>query len=61
METAAEQLRGQLRDGAAGELLGRLPKGEPHKLRRPQGPPSSWPELRPARAAASDRGPARAA
>jgi NTE family protein len=61
METVAEQLRGRLRDGAAGDLLGRLPKGEPHKLRRPAGPPSSWPELRPARAAASARGPARAA
>lgn len=29
-------------------LLDGLPKGEPHKLRRPAGPPSSWPELVPA-------------
>jgi NTE family protein len=28
--------------------LPRLPKGEPHKLRKPPGPPPSWPELVPA-------------
>ena len=41
--TVAEQLRSpQLRD-----LLADLPEGEPHKLRRPDGPPAEWPELVP--------------
>ena len=26
-------------------LLEGLPKGEPHKISRPSGPPSTWPEL----------------
>ncbi|HLM08582.1 MAG TPA: patatin-like phospholipase family protein [Thermoleophilaceae bacterium] len=43
--TVAEQLaRPPLRD-----LVAELPRGEPHKVRRPPGPPSTWPELRPAR------------
>jgi NTE family protein len=42
--TVAEQLRGpELRDRLEG-----LPEGEPHKLRRPEGPPSTWPEIVPA-------------
>jgi NTE family protein len=41
-ETVAQQLnRPEIR-----ELLQGLPKGEPHKIGRPSGPPSTWPELR---------------
>jgi hypothetical protein len=40
--TVAEQLgRARVRHRLAG-----LPRGEPHKIRRPPGPPSSRPELR---------------
>jgi NTE family protein len=39
--TVAEQIH------ALGGLLDGLPEGEPHKLRRPSGPPSAWPELLP--------------
>jgi NTE family protein len=49
IETAARTVREQVRRSEARELLARLPKGEPHKVRRPPGPASSWPELRPAR------------
>jgi hypothetical protein len=45
--TVAEQLRGPL-----GRNLERLPEGEPHKIRRPAGPPSTWPRLTPLRRAA---------
>jgi NTE family protein len=43
-ETVAEQLS---RTGLRG-LLEELPAGEPHKIRRPDGPPSSWPRVAPA-------------
>jgi len=40
LTTVSEQLRGsELRD-----LLKGLPQGEPHKISKPSGPPSSWPE-----------------
>jgi hypothetical protein len=55
LETAAEQVRAHLREHEAGDLLKRLPEGEQHKLRRPDGAPSSWPDLRPARPAAGER------
>jgi NTE family protein len=48
IETAARTVREQLRRPETRELLRDLPRGEPHKIRRPHGPPSSWPELRPA-------------
>jgi NTE family protein len=48
IETAARTVREQLRRPEAQALLNGLPPGEPHKIRRPAGPPSSWPELRPA-------------
>jgi hypothetical protein len=48
IETAIETTRAQLEDSRVKELLADLPAGEPHKVRRPDGPPSSWPELRPA-------------
>jgi len=55
IETATETVRAQLRDHEARAALEGLPAGEPHKVRRPAGPPSSWPELRPARSSASKR------
>jgi NTE family protein len=48
IETAIETTRRQLEDSRVKELLADLPAGEAHKVRRPDGPPSSWPELRPA-------------
>jgi hypothetical protein len=37
-----------LRAPAVRALLDSLPPGEPHKIEQPAGPPSSWPDLRPA-------------
>jgi NTE family protein len=53
--TAEETVAEQLRDPALRARLDGLPAGEPHKIRRPTGPPSSWPAIGPAarRAAAS--------
>jgi NTE family protein len=48
IETAERSVREQLQRPEAQRLLAGLPRGEPHKIRRPAGPPSSWPELRPA-------------
>jgi NTE family protein len=48
IETATDTVREQLQDLRARKLLSDLPPGEPHKVRRPPGPPSSWPPLRPA-------------
>jgi len=47
IETAERTVAEQLREPAIRELLQDLPDGEPHKLRRPDGPPSTWPELVP--------------
>jgi NTE family protein len=47
IETAAQTVREQLRRPEAQALLKDLPPGEPHKVRRPAGPPSTWPPLRP--------------
>jgi NTE family protein len=46
--TATQTVREQLRRPEVKALLRDLPLGEPHKVRRPPGPPSSWPPLRPA-------------
>jgi NTE family protein len=46
IDTAEETVARQLAKPAIRELLARLPKGEPHRISRPTGPPSSWPELR---------------
>jgi NTE family protein len=46
IETAEETVTRQLQSPALQELLSGLPRGEPHKISRPPGPPSSWPELR---------------
>ena len=48
IESAERAVREQLQRPDAQELLAGLPPGEPHKLRRPDGPPASWPRLRPA-------------
>jgi len=47
IETAERTVAEQLREPAIRELLQDLPEGEPHKLRRPDGPLSTWPELVP--------------
>jgi NTE family protein len=47
IETAARTVAEQLRRPELRELLSALPPGEPHKIRRPKGPPASWPELVP--------------
>ena len=48
IETAARTVAERLRSPELREKLAGLPKGEPHKLRRPAGPPSTWPEIGPA-------------
>ena len=45
IETARRTVREQLRRPELARLLEGLPAGEPHKIRRPSGPPSSWPPL----------------
>ena len=47
IETAERTVADQLHAPEVAQLLDALPEGEPHKLRRPDGPPSSWPELLP--------------
>lgn len=41
-----------LREPEVAELLGALPPGEPHKVARPDGPPSGWPQIVPGQRAA---------
>jgi NTE family protein len=48
IETAERTVAERLRRPAVKEMLEGLPKGEPHKIRRPAGPPDTWPELVPA-------------
>jgi NTE family protein len=45
IDTAEETVAKQLRDPRVRKLLNDLPAGEPHKISRPAGPPSTWPEL----------------
>ena len=45
IETAEETVARQLRRPEIRELIEGLPKGEPHKVSRPAGHPSTWPEL----------------
>jgi NTE family protein len=53
IDTAEHTVAKQLQRPEVRALLEGLPKGEPHKIDRPSGPPSSWPEIgRPARRAA---------
>lgn len=46
--TAERTVADQLRKPEIRARLAGLPNGEPHKVTRPAGPPSSWPEMRPA-------------
>ena len=48
IDTAEHTVARELARPKMRALLAGLPAGEPHKLRRPAGPPSTWPELRPA-------------
>ncbi len=48
IETARATVAEQLAEPRLRALLDGLPHGEDHKLRRPPGPPSTWPKLRPA-------------
>ena len=45
IETATRTVAKRLREPGTRELLERLPPGEPYKIERPDGPPSSWPPL----------------
>ncbi len=45
IEKAIETVGRQLETADARKLLDALPEGEPHKLRRPDGPPTSWPDI----------------
>jgi NTE family protein len=45
IETAERTVLEQLRRCETRELLSSLPAGERHRIRRPSGPPSSWPPI----------------
>jgi hypothetical protein len=47
IETAIRTVREQLRAAGVRELLDGLPAGEPHKIERPGGHPSTWPQVVP--------------
>jgi NTE family protein len=47
IETAIRTVRAQLRAPGVRELLAGLPAGEPHKIERPPGHPSTWPQVVP--------------
>jgi NTE family protein len=46
IETAQRTVASRLRASEVRAQLAALPPGEPHKIERPPGPPSSWPALR---------------
>ena len=48
IKTTQRTMAEQLRAPAVRALVDSLPPGEPHKIEQPPGPPSSWPDLRPA-------------
>ena len=48
IETAFRTVSEQLRAPEVREALADLPPGEPHKVARPPGPPSTWPAIGPA-------------
>jgi hypothetical protein len=52
IETAVATVTEHLRESGVGERLKRLPEGDPRLVRRPDGPPSTWPDFR---AAARER------
>ena len=45
IETAERTVLEQLRRPGTRKLLTDLPPGEPHRVRRPDGPPSTWPPI----------------
>ena len=45
IETATRTVRSQLQASGVAERLAGLPAGEPHRIRRPDGPPSEWPDV----------------
>jgi hypothetical protein len=47
IETAIATVGEQLRTPGIAELLKDLPAGEPHKIARPAGDPSTWPRVLP--------------
>src|SRR5215218_3190313 len=47
IETAIRTVTEQLRAPAVRELLSGLPEGAPHKIERPSGHPSTWPQVLP--------------
>jgi hypothetical protein len=52
IETAIRTVGEQLRARENASLLAGLPAGNPYRVRRPDGPPSTWPQdLLPGRAA----------
>src|SRR4051794_19591190 len=52
IQTAIRTVGEQLRASGVAELLDGLPEGNPYRVRRPDGPPSTWPQdLLPGRAA----------
>jgi NTE family protein len=55
IDTAERTVLEQLRAPRARALLTGLPPGEPHKIRRPAGPPSSWPPMGPVAAPREER------
>src|SRR3954451_2856011 len=44
IQTAIRTVGAQLRDPEVAELLEGLPPGNPYRVRRPEGPPSTWPQ-----------------
>jgi NTE family protein len=46
METAVRSVTEHLHESSTGARLGDLPEGDPQLVRRPDGPPSTWPDLR---------------
>jgi NTE family protein len=45
IQTARRTVAEQLRASGSRELLAELPQGDPRRVRRPSGPPSTWPRL----------------
>jgi hypothetical protein len=55
IETAERTVLEQLRTLGLRVLLKDLPRGEPHRIRRPDGPPSTWPPIVPAASPREER------
>jgi hypothetical protein len=47
IETAVRTVGAQLREAGLGRRLRGLPAGEPHRIARPDGHPSTWPAVLP--------------